>query len=128
MALRENFPPAGSDYMGGESDGYEYRTVFAGSSLEQSFAMVRAFLAEEGYQDIPLPRNAAQLELFRLPGKNKQLLLFEENGYIHNPVKILFHSDGRKKSTLYLCLYNEADEEHLLKFHGVLARKPLSAR
>ena len=48
MALREDFPPAGSDYMGGESDGYEYRTVFAGSNLESTYEMVRQFLKEEG--------------------------------------------------------------------------------
>ncbi|MDV7401039.1 hypothetical protein RZS08_57005, partial [Arthrospira platensis SPKY1] len=75
MALREEFPPAGTDYLGGESDGYEYRTVFAGSSLAATYEMVRLFLKEEGYQDVPLPRDAAELKLFRLPTRNKQILL-----------------------------------------------------
>ena len=122
MAMREEFPPAGSDYLGGESDGYEYRTIFAGSSLEQSYEMVRQFLKEEGYAAIPLPRNARELSLFRLPTRNKQLLLFEDNGYVHNPVKILFPHDRRKRTTLILCLYNESDPEHLLKFHRILER------
>lgn len=124
MALREDFPPAGSDYLGGESDGYEYRTVFAGSNLETTFEMVRQFLKEEGYGDIPLPRNAEELKLFRLPTRNKQILLFEDSGYVHNPVKVLFPLDRRKKTTLILCLYNEADPQHLLKFHRVLERAP----
>jgi len=120
MALREEFPAAGSDYLGGESDGYEYRTVFAGSSLEATYEMVRQFLREEGYGDIPLPRNAGELKLFRLATRNKQILLFEDNGYVHNPIKVLFPLDRRKKTTLILCIYNEADPQHLLRFHRVL--------
>jgi hypothetical protein len=126
MALREEFPPAGTDYLGGESDGYEYRTVFAGSSLAATYEMVRLFLKEEGYQDVPLPRDAAELKLFRLPTRNKQILLFEDNGYVHNPIKILFPVDRRKRSTLILCVYNETDPEHLLKFHRVLERREQS--
>ena len=122
MVLREEFPAAGSDYMGGESDGYEYRTIFAGSNLEATYAMVRQFLKEEGYGEVPVPGNAEELKLFRLPTRNKQILLFEDNGYVHNPVKILFPIDRRKKSTLILCLYNEKDPQHLLKFHRVLER------
>ena len=123
MALRTSFPPHGSDYLGGCSDGYEYRTVFGGSSLEASYAMIRQFLQEEGYGEVPLPRDADELRLFRLPTRNRQILLFEDNGYVHNPVKILFPIDRRKKNTLILCLYNEADPEHLLKFHGIERRK-----
>jgi len=119
MALRDNFPPAGSDYLGGESDGYEYRTVFSGSGLQQSYEMIRQFLQEEGYGDVPLPRSADELLLFRLTTRNRQILLFEDNGYVHNPVKILFPVDRRRSSMLILCLYNEADPDHLLKFHGV---------
>jgi hypothetical protein len=121
MALRDDFPPAGSDYMGGECDGYEYKTIFAGASLEKSYAMVRQFLREEGYSDIPIPKDAAELALFRLPTRNRQILLFEDNGYAHNPVKILFSADGRKKNMLILCLYNENDPQHLLKFHKRLS-------
>lgn len=123
MALREEFPPAGADYLGGESDGYEYRTTFAGSNLASSYEMVRQFLKEEGYGEIPLPRNVEELNLFRLPTRNRQILMFEDNGYVHNPIKILFPIDRRKKTTLILCIYNEADPEHLLKFHRVLERK-----
>lgn len=120
MSLREAFPGAGTQYLGGESDGYEYRTVFAGASLAHSYAMIRQFLQEEGYGDVPLPKDADELLLFRLPTRNRQILLFEDNGYVHNPVKILFPADSRKRSTLILCLYNEQDPQHLLKFHRVL--------
>jgi len=121
--MRDDFPEAGSDYMGGECDGYEYRTTFAGSSLEHSFQMIRAFLQEEGYEEVPLPKDAAELELFRLPTRNRQILLFEDNGYVHNPIKILFPPDRRKRTALTLCVYNEKDSMHLLKFHRVLERR-----
>jgi len=123
MSLREDFPPAGSDYLDGESDGYEYRTLFAGASLGHSYAMVCAFLREEGYAEVPVPASVEDLLLFRLPTRNGQILLFEDNGYVHNPVKILFPNDGRKKNTLILCLYNEKDPQHLLKFHRVLEKR-----
>jgi hypothetical protein len=48
--------------------------------------------------------------------------MFEDNGYVHNPIKILFPQDRRKRSTLILCIYNEADPQHLLKFHRILER------
>ena len=117
MALREDFPPAGAEYLGGESDGYVYRTVFAGSNLEQSYQMIRQFLQEEGYADLPLPADVEELKKFRLPTRNKQILLFEDNGYVHNPIKILFPVDARQKRTLILEIYNEAAERHLLRFH-----------
>lgn len=119
MALRASFPPSGSNYLGGHSDGYEYRTIFSGSSLEASFAMIRQFLQEEGYEEVPLPKDAEELKLFRLHTRNRQILLFEDNGYIHNPVKILFPTDRRKRNTLILHLYNEDDPQHLLKFHRI---------
>ncbi|MCB9080220.1 MAG: hypothetical protein H6555_00735 [Lewinellaceae bacterium] len=123
MALRDQFPAAGSDYLGGESDGYEYRTAFISGSLEQTYDMVRQFLREEGYKDIPLPRTAAELSLFQLNTRNRQILLFEDNGYVHNPIKILFPTDRRQRKTLWLHLYNEQDPDHLLKFHRVFDRK-----
>ena len=121
MPLRENFPAAGTDYLGGESDGYEYCTVFGGARLETTYEMLRQFLQEEGYGDVPLPKDADELRLFRLPTRNKQILMFEDNGYVHNPIKILFPQDRRKRSSLILCVYNEADPQHLLKFHRILA-------
>ena len=126
MALRDNFPPPDSDYLGGESDGYVYRTIFGGSSLEVSYGMIKQFLLEEGYKNIPVPENAKELKLFKLSSRNKQILLFEDNGYVHNPVKILFPLDGRKKNTLILELYNELAPRHLLRFHNKLTEKELA--
>ncbi len=121
--MRDSFPQAGEQYLGGESDGYEYRTTFAGSSLDLSYEMVRQFLQEEGYGEIPLPENAEDLSLFRVPTRNRQILMFEDNGYVHNPIKILFPQDRRKRTTLILCIYNESEPDHLLKFHRVLERR-----
>lgn len=120
LPIRAEFPPAGSEYLGGESDGFVYRTVFAGASLAHSFEMVRLFLQEEGYADVPLPANVEELTCFRIQTRNKQILMFDDNGYIHNPVKILFHKDRRKHKVLILEIYNEASPQHLLRFHRKL--------
>ncbi len=117
MPLREKFPPDNIDYLGGKSDGFVYRTTFAGASLSQSYEMVRQFLIEEGFGDIPLPVDSSELLKFRLRTRNKQVLLFEENGYVHNPIKILFPADGRSKRMLFLEIYNENSPGHLLRFH-----------
>lgn len=117
MALRDGFPPEGLEYVGGESDGWEYKTVFSGMNLKYSYDMIKAFLEEEGYGDVPIPKNAVELEYFRLPTRNRQILLFEENGYIHFPIKILFPVDGRNKRKLTLSVYNENEEDALLRFH-----------
>ncbi len=119
IPMREQFPAAGSNYMGGASDGWEYRSVFAGAKLAYTYEMVRQFLREEGYSGVPVPETVEELRLFRRP-LGRQLQLFNEQGYIHNPIKILFSSDPRQRNTLILCVYNEQAEKHLLRFHGVL--------
>lgn len=91
--------------------------MFSGMSLQYSYEMVKAFLSEEGYGDIPLPKTVEELLLFRLPTRNRQIVLFEDNGYVHFPVKILFPLDGRQKRKLILHIYNEGKEEALLRFH-----------
>ncbi len=118
MPIREDFPEAGSDYLGGESDGWEYKTAFAGSNFEQTYHMVCQFLQEEGYGDIPLPSNAKDMLLFRTPGSHLQYDLFRQYGYFHNPIKILFPSSRRPSKRLLLCIYNENQPDHLLRFHG----------
>ncbi|MEY3051207.1 MAG: hypothetical protein RLY31_992 [Bacteroidota bacterium] len=117
MALRKDFPKAGTSYLGGDSDGYVYRSVFAGASRAHSLEMIRQFLSEEGYGDVPLPADLEELNHFRVSVRNKQLLLFEDNGYVHNPVKILFPPDNRQKRALVLEIYDERGEKHLLRFH-----------
>jgi hypothetical protein len=82
--------------------------------------MIRSFLREEGYGQVPLPKDVAELAYFRLHTRNRQVLLFEDNGYVHNPVKVLFPLDRRKKTALMLCVYREDAEQHLLRFHNKL--------
>jgi hypothetical protein len=105
--------------MGGTCDGAVFRIAFRGSSLEKAYDMVRAFLSEEGYADVPLPVDAAELKRFKRP-RRPQAGLFDEIGYCHNPVKILFpaKSPGRG-AVLEVWLYNEAAPGHLLRFHGL---------
>ena len=118
--LRENFPAAGEEYMGEPCDGIVYRTTFAGSSLQASFEMIQSFLIEEGYANVPLPCDAVELLEFKLNTRNRQILMFEDNGYCHNPIKILFPRDPRQKKQLTLEVYNERAPHHLLRFHGKL--------
>ncbi len=121
MPIKDEFPAKDSDYLGGSSDGFVYRTAFAGATLAHSFEMVGQFLMEEGYGDLPMPKDVNEMEQFRLLTRNKQILMFEDNGYVHNPVKILFPMDGRKKKTLMLEIYNESASNHLLRFHRRLS-------
>ncbi|MEL6971647.1 MAG: hypothetical protein AAFZ63_02440 [Bacteroidota bacterium] len=116
--MRNAFPRAGDDYSGGQSDGKVYEAVFAGRTLEDTYAMIKSFLREEGYIDVPLPAGVAELQAFQLSTRNRQVLMFDDNGYVHNPVKILFPLDRRKKTTLVLKLYNEQADKHLLRFHN----------
>ncbi len=116
MPMREQFPQAGSNYLGGTSDGWEYRTAFTGSRLAFAYEMLKQFLVEEGYSDVPLPETAADLKLFKKP-RLAQLQMFADRGYAHNPIKILFPN---QRNTLILCVYNEREPGHLLRFHGVV--------
>ena len=92
MPLRESFPNAGEAYLDVVSeDGWEYRIAFAGSRLADSFDMVRHFLHEEGYGDIPLPASAADLRLFRRH-RQPQMLLFNDiwiRGRLHHRAAVL---------------------------------------
>lgn len=121
--MRRHFPEAGAEYEGGHSDGYEYRCVFNGSNLAASLEMIRAFLQQEGYAEVPLPKDELEMLLFRNPSNRGQMLLYTDNGYVHNPIKILFPPDRRKKSQLILCIYNEQMSDHLIRFHGLTDRK-----
>lgn len=120
MPIRESFPEAGSEYLGGKSDGWEYQTAFSSTTLAQTYEMVRLFLEEEGYGDIPIPANAKELALFKKPEKNGQFALFREEGYVHNPIKIIFPPGKRKSFKLVLYLYNEQTSKHLLRFHKII--------
>ena len=116
VPMREQFPEAGSNYLGGTCDGWEYRTAFTGSRLSFAYDMLKQFLTEEGYGDVPLPDTAAELKLFKKP-RMAQLQMFADRGYAHNPIKILFPN---QRNTLILCVYNEREPGHLLRFHGVV--------
>ena len=116
--LRYNFPSADEPTAGGSSDGYCFRITFAAGRLARSYEMVLAFLKEEGYGDLPFPKDVDELCLFRLPPKLRhQLSLFGDNGYVHNPVKILFPVPAGQRGALTVELYNEACEDHLIRFH-----------
>ncbi len=116
--IRRNFPVRGEETEGGQSDGYCFRISFCAGRLDRSYELLRSFLREQGYGDVPVPAELEELRQFRIPPKLRhQLSLFGEDGYIHNPVKILFPPPGRKRGTLILELYNESSESHLLRFH-----------
>ncbi|NJB87008.1 hypothetical protein GGR26_002785 [Lewinella marina] len=116
--LRDRFPAAGEEAHGGVSDGYCFRITFAAGRLDQTLELLRTFLQEEGYADVPLPADAEELRKFRLPPKLRhQLSLFGEDGYVHNPVRVLFPPPGGKRGALILEVCNESAPGHLLRFH-----------
>jgi hypothetical protein len=116
--IRYNFPAEGEEAAGGQSDGYCFRVTFAAGRLERTYEMVLAFLEEEGYGTLPLPKDAEELRLFRMPPKLRhQLSLFGDNGYVHNPVKILFPVPAGRRGALIVELYNVSCPDHLVRFH-----------
>lgn len=119
MPIRDDFPQAGdTDEIGGTSDGFVYTTEFRAATLQQAYDLLLEFLEAEGYDDIPLPLSATELKHWRLPARRRQLRFWEENGYIHNPIKILF-SNTRQRNTLTLKIYDECADDFLMRFHGV---------
>lgn len=117
MALREHFPPYGSQVLGGESDGLVYRTAFAGSSMAATLAMVRDFLVEEGYDSVPLPANAEEMLAFLAPEQGRHPHLFEEPDYAHYPVRLILPKRDRRRRKLIVEIYNEGAPDSLLRFH-----------
>ena len=47
------------------------------------------------------------------------MMLFNERGYFHNPIKIFFPNGKKKENDLILKVYNEQATNHLIKFHNV---------
>lgn len=116
--IRHSFPEANEEREGGISDGYCFRVTFAAGKLDKTYELIRTFLREQGYAGVPLPKDVEELRQFRLPPKMRhQLSLFGENGYVHNPVKILFPVPAGKRGALVLEIYDERAERHLLRFH-----------
>jgi hypothetical protein len=118
VTIRSDFPPAGTEREGGTSDGYRLRIQFRAGRLDQTYRLLRAFLREQGYGAVPIPATVEELRAFRLPPRLRhQLSLFGEDGYVHNPLKILFPPPGGKRGALWLELYDERAAGHLLRFH-----------
>lgn len=120
MSIRSNFPSESEDIQGGESDGIVFSTVFAGTTYSNSFQMIVEFLKEEGYDNVPLPKDFNELKLFRSKCLKNQLKLFDDIGYQHFPIKILF-PELRKypRKALLLKIYNEDVDDNLLRFFGL---------
>lgn len=124
MPIRDEFPAAGNpSYLGGVCDGWEYRIAFSSGSLQKTYDMLLQFLEEEGYGKVPVPANAEELRLFKIPRRNEQMQLFAENGYVHNPIKILFPHKPLLRNTLELRIYNTEAPQHLLRFHNRLLKE-----
>ena len=117
MSLRKSFPPYGSQVLGGESDGVVYRTAFAGTNMDATLEMVRQFLDEEGYADVPIPSHAEEMLAFLHPESGRHPSLFERPDYAHSPVRLILPAKDRLKRKIIVELYNEAAPEHLLRFH-----------
>ena len=79
--------------------------------------MVRQFLADEGYADLPVPNSADDLMAFLRPEEGCHPNLFADPGYAHAPVRISFPKRDRRRRKLVVSLYNEAAPDYLLRFH-----------
>ena len=124
MSIRLNFPTETDDNQGGVSDGVVFTTVFAGSTYVNTFEMVKEFLKENDFGDLPLPKNFEELKLFRLKCMKNQLKLFDDIGYQHYPIKIIFPEPKKyPRKALMLKIYNENVEDNLLRFFGLLKTK-----
>ena len=53
--IRKNFPKKEGHIEGGYSDGSRFQHDFIGETDEESLMMLRQFLDEQGFEDIPLP-------------------------------------------------------------------------
>jgi len=82
--LRYFFPKKGEDSeYGRASDGMVVKLSFHKETIEAAYNELKAFLIAEGYEDIPIPKDADELSLFR----------DNESGYVtyeHKPVSISF--------------------------------------
>lgn len=103
--------------MGGTSDGLIYTTAFAASSLDATLALIRAFLDEQGYPEVPIPRTGTEMLAFLQPEHGRHPHLFEQPDYAHNPVRLVFPRRDRLRRKLVVEIYNESAPEHLLRFH-----------
>lgn len=120
MPINDEFPEAGIDYMDGSSDGFIYTTQFSGSSLQKSYVLLINFLEEEGFGELPIPKDANELRRFRHSNRKGQIRIFEENGYLHFPIKIIFPQNPKRRNMLILRIFNEQKPDQLLRFHGLL--------
>lgn len=116
--IREAFPPDGSQYEGGLSDGWVYQIKFTGKNNVSTYQLLKSFLIEEGFNDVALPNKAEELLLFKFPPPSAQLSIFNEVGYFQYPIKIFFDPKERITKTFILCIYNERAENSLLRFFG----------
>ncbi len=117
MKLRHDFPPYGSTALGGTSDGVLYTTCFAGTTLEATLGMVRVFLDEEGYEDVPIPATTEEMLAFLQPEEGAHPHLFARPAYAHNPVRLVLPARDRLRRKISVELYNEHVPGHLLRFH-----------
>jgi len=120
MSIRSNFPSESEEILGGLSDGLVFSTIFAGTTYANSYQMILEFLKEEGFENLPVPKDFDELKMFRTKCLKNQLKLFDDIGYQHFPIKILF-PELRKypKKALLLKIYNEDIDDNLLRFFGL---------
>ncbi len=116
--IRESFPPDGSNYEGGISDGNVYQMRFTGKNNVSTYELLKSFLAEEGFGDVILPSKVEDLLLFKFPPVSTQLSIFGEAGYSQYPIKILFDTKERTTKTFIVSIYNEKAEQSLLRFYN----------
>jgi hypothetical protein len=114
--IKTNFPKKEGHYEGGYSNGYMFQIDFIGKSDEESITMLRLFLDNHGFQDIPLP--SAE----RLWWDYFQPDSFGNRGcFVWHPIVIAPSKFGYHGLTLFI--FDIDNHEHLERWN--LMRKPI---
>jgi hypothetical protein len=110
---KNNSPSKNNLFNSNTSDGWHFQVGFRDKSDEKIFSQVRAFLDENGFSDIPLPKTAERLWWDYLNPKS-----FSKGIYVYHPIIISpspYHVDA-----IILSIYNENHPNHKQLWKGIL--------
>ena len=114
--IRNNFPKKEGHIEGGYSDGSRFQHDFIGETDEESLMMLRQFLDEQGFEDIPLPIAERLWWDYFQPDSHGNLGCF-----VWHPIIVAPSSYGNNGLALYI--YNVESPEHYELWN--LMRKPI---
>ena len=103
--IKNNFPKNMEEYKGGKSDGWCFRIDLWAETENKVIEMIKEFLNNEGYSDIPIPKAERLWWDYLRPDSNGI-----EGSFIWYPIQI--YQNSYKKNAVSLFIYNENHPEH----------------